>query len=62
MAFCFPICLRKASSKMTGQATLPHRNIHEKDLKIVTFNEDEILGFDSERHSSKQREYSIGLH
>ena len=40
----------------TLQINYEYYRDYEKDLKIVTFNVDEILGFDSERHSSKQRE------
>lgn len=31
------LCLRKAGSKMTGQAALPHRNIHEQKLLILQY-------------------------
>lgn len=42
--------------KATLQSNYEYYRDYEKDLKIVTFNVDEILGFDSERHSSKKRE------
>ena len=38
------------------QSNYEYYRDYEKDLKTVTFNVDEILGFDTERHSSKQRE------
>ena len=38
------------------QSNYEYYRDYEKDLKTVTFNVDEILGFDTERHSSQQRE------
>ena len=29
------LCFRKAGSKMTGQAALPHRNIHENPVLLL---------------------------
>ena len=42
--------------KETLQSNYEYYRDYEKDLKTVTFNVDEILGLDAERHPSKQPE------
>lgn len=47
----------KLPRRWRGSVPLFARNMHyEKDLKTVTLNVDEILGFYTERHPSKQQE------
>lgn len=42
--------------KKTLQSNYKYYRDYKEDFKTVAFNVDEILGFDSERHPSKQRE------
>lgn len=42
--------------KETLQINYKYYRDYEKDLKTVTFNVDEVLGLDAERHPSKQPE------
>ena len=42
--------------KKTLQSNYEYFRDYERDLKTITFNVDKILGFDTDRHSSKQRE------